>query len=245
MADCSFVETMPDTKPRRGQYHFTFGWYISFSGFMNGIEWLAEARQMPDTTPLFIHLPLTMNIATKTEYYDGGVWEVCVTASEAAVVHSGNFEGAGPLLDIHNAVTQNKPIDLMCETGTLALITPFSGVSWEFGRFTVASAMECVKLDILKAVGHEPSFLEWLLGIGEEWIAKLARRIRLAGAGPVLREAAYYDDIETVELVFEQCPWLRMETARLQGPLGATPLHIAASNDSVRVLTLLLEKNAY
>ncbi|CAB9512921.1 Ankyrin Repeat Protein [Seminavis robusta] len=239
----SYVDVIPGKKALRGQYHFTFNWNVPFSEFMDGIEWLAEARRMPDTTPFLIY-PLTMNVATRKEYYDSTVWEHCMRASEAAVVHTGNLNRAGPLLDIHNAVSQNKSIDLVCATGTLALVRPFAAGSWEFGRFDVASALKYVDINVFKAQSHEKSYHDRFMSIGKVGLSKLNRKLRSAGAGPVLRDAAFNNDTTRVENVFRQCPWLSMQSARLQGPLGETPLHIAASTDSIQVLEMLLQKSA-
>lgn len=261
-ADCSYVETLPGKKAMRGQFHFTFGWEIPFSAFVDAMEWLAEARELSDTTPMFIY-PLTMNIKSRREYYDGKVWEACMKVCDSAALYFSEVYNAGPLLDIHNAVAQHKSIDFICATGVVALIRPFeAGRRWEIGRFNVGAARVCIVMDAGDAASHSPAFLSRLKSIGPVGIAQLNKKIRSAGAGPVLREAAYHDDTETVELVFRKCPWLittstststsTSHTAnssilvdeRLRGPLGESPLHVASSSGSRKVLQLLLAKNA-
>lgn len=252
---CSYVEAMPKKKALRGQFHFTFGWDSCFVDFMDGIEWLAESRELPDTTPMFVY-PLTINnVVSRREYYDGKVWESNMEVCDSSVMfgppsykqvdESGRRLSAAALLDIYNAVNQRKSLDLISSTGLLALVRPFeAGKAWEIGRFDVDAALVCINLDAGDAFSHSGNFLRRLRRIGQNGIKQLHRKVRSAGAGPVLREAPYYDDTETVKLVFRQCPWLKISSERLRGPLGETPLHIAASAGSIHVLEFLLQNGA-
>jgi hypothetical protein len=131
----SYVQTLPGKKALRGQFHFTFGWMTPFAELIDGIEWLAEVRGLSDTTPIVIY-PLTHDIASRREYYDGKLWESCMKVCDCSVIFGDKLCNAGPLLDIYNAISQRKSIDLMCGTGLLALVRLFeAGKTWEFGRF--------------------------------------------------------------------------------------------------------------
>eukprot|EP00521_Asterionellopsis_glacialis_P018789 CAMPEP_0195317478 /NCGR_PEP_ID=MMETSP0708-20121125/4270_1 /TAXON_ID=33640 /ORGANISM="Asterionellopsis glacialis, Strain CCMP134" /LENGTH=215 /DNA_ID=CAMNT_0040383181 /DNA_START=47 /DNA_END=690 /DNA_ORIENTATION=- len=207
---CSYVETITNNKPRQGQYHFTFPWDMTLSDFMAGIEWLVEARQMPDTAPLLIY-PLNFNLRTD-EYYDGDVWKDNMEACESAV-YAGNILRMGPLLDLQNSISTRKSVDFMCRTGVKAFVRPFAtSGSWEFGQFDVDTAHRFVHCDISTIETHHPQLRERFLKLGHESHVSLVRMIRAAGAGPVLRDAAYLGDRVMVEAVFDKCqrPWFNV-----------------------------------
>jgi len=235
---CSFKEYV-SKQPLRVQYHFTFPWDMNFSEFMAGIELLAEARKMTDNTPLVL-FPLAFNLHTD-EYYNDDYWKEITGACESSVF-SGDFFRTNPLRDLSEAMSLEKPTDLMCGTGILALLRPFEVGSWEFGQFDIKMAQKFVDFEARRDVPDKGDRFE------EIDHGLIEPNIRLAGAGPLLRNCAYHDDDKKITYIFKQCKLLDAQSPQLKGPMGETPQHIAASAGSIKAMKLLLnygvDKNA-
>jgi len=164
-------------------------------------------------------------------------------------------------LDIATAIEERKELDVLSRGGATAATRPFADGSWEFGSFDRDAAMSLLRFDVSLVSSDVPAVQEFVsilqLKLESQFLQaqqseyseaelrarafdKFNQRLRCKGAGPVLREAGFSGDSETIHAVRALCPQLRLDHANLQGSQGESALHMAAAAGQLEAMRLLL-----
>lgn len=238
----------------RSQIYFTFSWRVRLDVFSRAIEWLAEARSLPDTATLWVY-PLALNLFSNEEELP----EMWGRAHSEAQTHTYILDErenldiiAAPMCDIAASREMGKALDIATHSGLLSFQSPFSNGSFEYGKFPprLATGLLCMHIGNLTSYGGWERKLRTMLPPGSPKCARFEQWLRTTVAGPVLREAARFglvietdtcdstgmsrmqsqesDLLLSLEDVMSLCPQLRISPA-LNGALCETALHLAAA----------------
>lgn len=247
---CSFVEL---TSEKAQQPDFCVSWanQMLYKDFMQAIEWHAESRQLADTAVYFI-LPF----AYYEQWTYGAVDRVIkdhviglvVVLDEMATC----FARLAPAHEVHQALSNQKSVDLAATGGVLATTRPFVDGSWEFGDFSPTTALRILSFDVTKCGFARDEDRRWMLGYIATGVhnasveppkecsayQRLNERLRTKVAGPVLREAGFEDEVDVIKEVFALT--MALPFRNLRGALGETALHTAVAAGSHAVVRELL-----
>lgn len=267
---CSYVELVA-VGDQRPEYHVTYERNIEFKAFMEALEWHAEAREIPDTTPYWI------DILAENHHDDAGEpFEPGSTMYENIVTHVIKDQAAGLVLliddarscltvgsnlyEMHLAIEGSKSVDLLSSSGVIATTRPFPEGTWMHGEFDASLAENFIDFSITNAKFASAAGRNKVMNsIATDsdnsssdteppascWEYVLFnQRLRHNFAGPVLRNAAYAGNLQLMEAVAKHAPLLERNAQHLQGHLGETDLHCAAAAGHIKVVQHLLAKTS-
>lgn len=261
--DCSYVELVAK-KALRPQYHITSEWQTtSFEDFMAAVEWHAEARELPDSTTYWIDF-LALNLHKPQVSLDPkhhAAYKVIKDHAAGLMLvmdSAGTWATRGRVAwEAYLAIEHSKSFDLLSATGVLATTRPFSEGTWTFGDFDSATARVACAFDVASTIFRTEEERCMVLNSivydqsdypaappGPDTVCPeyelFNLRLRRKAAGPVLRKAAFDDDLSSIHWVIKQCPGLRLDDAGLRGVNGEKALHCAAAAGNLRSVRLLL-----
>eukprot|EP00930_Biecheleria_cincta_P029855 TRINITY_DN20715_c0_g1_i1.p1 TRINITY_DN20715_c0_g1~~TRINITY_DN20715_c0_g1_i1.p1 ORF type:complete len:826 (-),score=136.92 TRINITY_DN20715_c0_g1_i1:57-2534(-) len=267
---CSYVELVA-FGGQRPEYHVTYERNIEFKAFMEALEWHAEARELPDTTPYWI------DILAENHHRDAGEpFEPGSTVYVDIVTHVIKDQVAGLVLliddarscltvgsnlyEMHLAIEASKSVDLLSSSGVIATTRPFPEGTWMHGEFDASLAENFIDFDLLNAKFASTAGRNKVMNsIATDsdntsseteppascWEYVLFnQRFRHNFAGPVLRNAAYAGNLKLMEAVAKHAPLLERNSQHLQGHLGETDLHCAAAAGHIEVVQHLLAQGS-
>jgi len=260
-AKCSFVE-MVANGPQRPEFSVSFVSTMAFRIIMDAIEWHAEARQLPGQAVYYLapfaydEVEVTYKIGVPIELILSEVADglLMVLDKEANIMSR-----ATCAKEAHLALQNGKLFDLATDTGALATTRPFMSGSWEFGDFSPVTAARVLEFDVAKTTARDETSRRKLLnaiatGIENDDVTpvphsctafvKMNMRVRGKVAGPVIREAAFEGDLVRIKGILAACPQLNVDAPSLQGLLGESALHLAASAGHTQVIHYLLKSKA-
>mmetsp|Transcript_42866 Transcript_42866/g.100547 ORF Transcript_42866/g.100547 Transcript_42866/m.100547 type:complete len:875 (-) Transcript_42866:245-2869(-) len=254
---CSAVELLAGSE-QPPDYFVLYHWTDPIKKTLAALDWHAEARGLPDTTPYFIQV-LAYNQeekTLKTELKQTGVPKAMRHAAGMAVILDENVEvlrRSWSIYEVWCSLRQGKSIDFLTSTGALATSHPFVDGGWEMGVFSSGVARRVLQVDVknikCKSKIDTERILEDIADMGSRdgrcnGHQNLNERIRETAAGPVLRQAALKGDHEILTEVRTACPKLGWGAAALKGNLGESALHIAAAAGHIQIVKELVEKHA-
>jgi len=266
---CSYFELMA-TGPQPPDFYPTTSVMTSFSDYISGIEWHAESRGLPDTTVYFDstfarnkhQLDFTdapANDARALRQCRGVV--LVLPAPDFRRPDRPNECMTGQPLkriwvvqELHEAVANNKLLDITTTGGALAGNGSFPDGSVEYGDIGPGLAWPLFEFDAADGAASTWGDIEQVLGeMGEAGITALNKKIRSLGIGPILRDAADCGDMEAVQKLSdmqgERGDTLNGSCTKLSdnaqpGSVGEYALHIAAAAGQSEMLQWLLEQKA-
>lgn len=255
---CSYVELVaPCGRPPYVQ--IAYCWTGPFWELMQAIEWQAEARSFSDTTAY------ALNIACNN-FHDGEVEcdsyhakhrlskhtsMICGQECKRLLVVKGHDRG-WVMWYLLQATSEDKSVDLGSISGCLSCDDAFSDGSLEWGSFDSDIAMQLCNLDCANWQCNDQQDISTILrdislafpGLSDqEAQLRFQLRVRRIAAGPVLRQAAYKNDVDTIRWI-AQVPGLQLGSKSLKGGLGQTALHMAACRGELAALSELLQLKA-
>jgi len=247
----SYMETVSAGK-QKPEFVVTCAFLTKAADLLASIEWHAEARDLPDSALYWIIGTAALKeevddyIAAnrRPPSFEAMPWSegmVCVLDEKASLLTR-----ALPAVEVYDALSQKKMLDLVCPTGALATTRPFKE-GWEFGNFDPGIAKYMIDYDVKKIMGTKIGDLDhaemvkcMIAGVeytpgtkAPEQSANyeaFSERIRSKALGPVLREAAYDGDFDKVrEVLSHQLGKVSMDSHALCGHSGEGPMHAAAA----------------
>lgn len=252
--DVSHSEIVND-RPTFPTYIIEHLWDMRFSELVAGIEWFAEARQLSDTSAIWLDL---------AAYRHGIAGEMFRPEQENVlgklngITEGRAFLWPGNGVDINRAwfmhalhVTRKsaKLIDFVTSTGAVACSVAFPDGSWAFGNFDASIAQQLVELDANASKATEQRDLDMIFNIlrsAKGGFKRFQQRLCRIAAGPVIREAAARGKAEDISQILRLCgsSGLVINSSSLGGSLGEMATHVAAAAGHVEVLEALLNLSA-
>lgn len=265
---CSYHEFI-EASPAQPHYYLGFRWAISLVSLARSIEWLAEARRLPDTATFWV-FPFSLDFYASTTLItpsgEADMDEVWLNSFRGAhsyayiVDCAEDVNRAGPMLDMVEALRSRKCTDIVTDTGVISLSLPFANGSWEYGAFPPCVATHFVRLRVQDAsydTRHWKDELVARLPEGSDERARFEQRMRSKAAGPALLDAATFGRVTrtiatsdaglgiSLHEIEELCPGLAdLSSQLLRGSLGETALHVAASVGQLGAMEWLLDHRA-
>lgn len=213
---CSYHE-LTEASPAQPHFYLGFRWWISLGSLARSIEWLAEARRLPDTATFWVFpfsLDLYAPITPDTPSGEADMEEVWQRSFKGAhsfayvVDCAEEVNRAAPMLDMLGALHLRKCTDIVTETGVISLSSPFANGSWEYGAFPPSLATHFVRIRVQDARCSQDQWgrrwkakLDALLPEGSSERARFEHRIRSKAAGPALLDAAMSGRVTTARAV--------------------------------------------
>ncbi|CAE8740856.1 unnamed protein product [Polarella glacialis] len=262
---CSYVELCAE-EDQPAQYYLSQAYDTKVKDTMAAVEWHAEARELPDSTPYWIH-----GLALRHT-------DPHASLKAFSVVISGSIEGfvlvidrnatvltrTLPAFEMQLAIRHKRTFDISTPTGALATGRPFRKGAFQVGIFDSAVAERIQHYDIMKTQvreGQEEAKARTLnfIAAGDfscEYAALhrppdshanydgLNMWLRERTAGPLLLDAAVLGDLDRIKNIHERCPHLSYNDLHIVGSFGQTALHAAAADGKTNVIRFLFEMSA-
>ena len=227
--------------------------------FMDCIEWLAEARCLPDTTAIWVY-PLAWEYdqpeTNGSSDYTSANFIAAIKLCSRHVLVCAQAEGADPTSlgcqkDLAYAYFEKKPSDLVANTGAISFSEPFATGSFEYGAFPIEFAEQLFHLNLEQLCQmeeeekrngpEEEDVYVYLRVLLDKCDVKFEQRLHTKTAGCLLRgfsshlcmTEAVKDELESTlrHSSWESCH---------QGPEGETAVHMAAGTGNHAALQILL-----
>eukprot|EP00930_Biecheleria_cincta_P084078 TRINITY_DN73572_c0_g1_i1.p1 TRINITY_DN73572_c0_g1~~TRINITY_DN73572_c0_g1_i1.p1 ORF type:complete len:720 (-),score=111.46 TRINITY_DN73572_c0_g1_i1:194-2353(-) len=257
MGDCAYMQLLAPGA-QKPQIFIDHSWNMSFRDSMASLDWLTEARQLPDSTVLWFDvlsvrqardedLSGTTNGAFSLEQHPvfkildecDGIF--CLWADDLSQIAR-----SWRMLELHICFQRAKAIDFGCTKGALACTSSFPEGGWEFGHFdpTIARLLATIDSKAASASNQlEDDAIKSYIGSAAGGFARLDRRLRRKAAGPVLRNAAFLGDVDEIQRICSTLG-LVVNSRTLKGGLGETAVHVAAAAGRITALQALLGMHA-
>eukprot|EP00404_Azadinium_spinosum_P060963 CAMPEP_0180698238 /NCGR_PEP_ID=MMETSP1038_2-20121128/3919_1 /TAXON_ID=632150 /ORGANISM="Azadinium spinosum, Strain 3D9" /LENGTH=797 /DNA_ID=CAMNT_0022729797 /DNA_START=45 /DNA_END=2439 /DNA_ORIENTATION=+ len=248
---CAYMELVADG-PQKPRFFIECAWEKTIVDCMSSLESFVEAMKLPDSTTFWWDVfSLDRN---KGEHKCAGLLRDGSGAGRAQHECEGLLLFVVPelaerlriLYSLDAAVRAGMDVYFCSRRGVLACTRPFSEGGWLYGKFEVGIARSLQSFavrdakcgiakdreDIFRSLANsdDPDSEQ-----GLENLAKFELRISGWVAGEVLRDAAAADQWAEICHICDR-PGFSINSGRLKGSLGETPLHIA--------LEMLLEMRA-
>eukprot|EP00928_Gymnodinium_smaydae_P032365 TRINITY_DN23461_c0_g1_i2.p1 TRINITY_DN23461_c0_g1~~TRINITY_DN23461_c0_g1_i2.p1 ORF type:complete len:834 (-),score=82.75 TRINITY_DN23461_c0_g1_i2:157-2523(-) len=265
---CSFVELVADGE-QRPEFHVTCTWSTTFKDFMAAIEWHAEAREVPDSTSYWIDLFAENQCDEEDNFVVAGPGSLVYDSSVARVIQDvvigivlvldekgTTLQLGSNLYEMHLAIESSQSVDLLGSKGAIATTRPFPDGRWLHGDIDHRLADSAMNVDVEHANFQNDVERNIVLNsIASDsrdpdpnrvpkkgcWEYVLFdQRLRHHFAGPVLREAAYNNDLAAIRRVSRQCPLIDLDSPQMQGDLGEKAIHCAAAAGHAAAVEQLL-----
>eukprot|EP00930_Biecheleria_cincta_P047013 TRINITY_DN3251_c0_g2_i1.p1 TRINITY_DN3251_c0_g2~~TRINITY_DN3251_c0_g2_i1.p1 ORF type:complete len:1143 (+),score=191.30 TRINITY_DN3251_c0_g2_i1:33-3461(+) len=254
------------TETQRPQFQLGLRFTTTLRDTISAIEWHAEARGLPDTT---VYWCCTLALRHGQENFSTPdllrILRRSIKRMEGFLLVI-NSEGGAltrsiPVYELHCALSEQVSVDVATPEGCMAWMRPFADGTWEFGDASICVAKNLLEFRI-KAMDEsnrgDRDLVLRIIANGQSAMEKedkapppsfcdqyeeFEQRVRLHGAGPVLRWASFGGDVAEIQDVLQKCLQLhnRLDLAILQGPHKETPLHAAAAAGECVAMKLLID----
>jgi len=216
--------------------------------------WFADAQRLPETTVLwidFLGVKYHEELAQDTDQteiqhvnrcMEGCEGMICVDAPDSTY-------DTWRLLELELAVRLGLDVYIGCATGLAACSRALLEGGWEFGTLPLRTGRKLQNVRFHDRICcSDPTYRQVITDYFEKLGGLMASkrmesRLERWGAGLILRNAAIRDQQEDIIDFCQKCSLL-LTSETLKGPLGETPVHLAAAHGSEMALRALLRLNA-
>jgi len=239
---------------RTPQYVIDDVFQDSWASTISAVEWFAEARQLSNSAVLW-WAPFCVDsrrVQEESQNWDSAIrtvisncegWLTVLPRDRELIVRSNRMQ------QLQICFETGRQIDLCCPHGVLSCTSPFLDGAWEFGRFDPAIARVLIDANWEEATCANKEVQERIKAQVRDapgGFAGFKARLSRVIAGPILRDAVSKPGSERIDEILKICrmPGFNINNAAMKGPLGETPLHVAAAVGNAQAIRVLLAHNA-